>query len=108
MVKEKKRKLKNEVVGFAAVTLGVIAFMPLLWNTFSHKSTHSLHYGWLALRLAAASLWIWFAMSNQLVPNMVSAAIAIAVFIVLISVKIYWEGSGQAMHQNALKGTYAE
>ena len=99
MAKENKRKLKNENVGFAAVILGTIAFMPLLWNTFSHKSTHSLHYGWLILRLIVSFLWIWYGVSNQLLPNIISAVIAVVVFAVLIAAKYHWEGSGKSMHQ---------
>lgn len=107
--KKKDRKLKDEWAGFAAVVLGVIAFGPLIWNTFSYKSTHSLHYGWLILRLITSILWVWYGVANGLVPNVISAAIAIAVFVLLIGAKCYWESNGQAMHQqNALKGTYAE
>ena len=99
MVDEKNRKLKNEKIGFAAVILGGIAFIPLIWNTFSYKSTHSLHYGWLILRLIVSFLWVWYGVSNQLLPNVVSAVITVFVFISLIGAKMYWEGTGQAMHQ---------
>lgn len=107
--KKKNRRLKDEWVGFTAVILGVIAFGPLIWNTFNYQSTHSLHYGWLILRLITSILWVWYGVANNLPPNVISAAIAIVVFVLLIGAKWYWEENGLAMHQqNALKGTYSE
>jgi uncharacterized protein with PQ loop repeat len=99
MKEKKRRKLQKEWVGGLAAILGMFAFVPLLYNTTVYKSTHSLHYAWLILRIGVSALWIWYGVANDLVPNIVSATAAIAILLYLLTVKYYWESTGQAMHQ---------
>lgn len=89
-----------KLIGITAAIIGIIAFIPILINTTVHKSTHSLHYGWLALKLFASLLWLFYGISNKLTPNIISSVAALLFLVYLFGFKYYVESNNLAKHQN--------
>ena len=86
-------------IGLLAAIIGIIAFIPILINTTINKSTHSLHYGWLILKLISSLLWLYYGIKNKLTPTILSSITLILCFIYLISYKYYVECNNLAKHQ---------
>jgi len=95
-----RRELKKEWVGEIAAVIGIIAFIPLVWHVTSKKTTYSLHYAWLIIKIFAAVLWLVYGITNDLPPNITGSVAAIIILTYLLFIKIYYESSGQSIHQS--------
>jgi len=102
MTIDKKSEVKKyEWIGIAAVVLGAMAFVPLLWNFVYYRSTHSLHFAWLAFQIVISFLWLWYGIEKNIFPNILNSIIFIIAFVFLFTMKYYWESRGLAMHQTS-------
>ena len=91
---------KIEWVGLVAAGLGILRFVPLALQVTFRKATHSLHYLWLVIGIVAAVMWLLYGLANHLLPNIIGSIAAMVVMVYLGIIKIYYESTGQASHQN--------
>lgn len=93
--------IKSANIGYLAGIIGVIAYVPLLYNAIVNRTTQSLYYYWLFLALLSSSLWLYFGWQNSLTPTINHSTTVLIFLSILIGVKYYHESNGTARHMTS-------
>lgn len=88
-------KVSRQSVGIMAAIIGAIAILPLLHRVTFKRYTKCIGYLWLGLRLLTSVLWLYYGLSNRLLPNIIAGSIATIAFIYLIILKAWYEKTGR-------------
>lgn len=93
----------SQIYGYIAAFLSTLALIPLLINTTIQKSTDSLRYEWLIIKIVAGIMWFYYGITNNLIPNIISSLAVLSFLIYLTGIKYYYEYRGIAKHQTKCK-----
>jgi uncharacterized protein with PQ loop repeat len=94
-----KKEVRDEKIGYIAAALGIMAYVPLVYQVAFKKATHSLHYLWMIIGAVSSVLWMIYGVKNKLLPNIYGSAVVLTILLFLAITKIYYETTGQASHQ---------
>jgi uncharacterized protein with PQ loop repeat len=90
--------MKNVMFGTIASVIGIIAFIPLIYQSTVKKTTSGLTYKWLSLGMLSQFCWIMYGVSNRITPVMMSGFFLISSYIYLSILKYYYEKNGLDSH----------
>ena len=83
-----KCKIVNVPIGMFASIVGIIAIFPMVYNSSVHHAVKDIHYFWLILSLVSNLLWIYYGISNSLVPNIFNAVINFGIIAYMFRIKL--------------------
>ena len=82
----------TQLIGFAAATIGALAFLPQVVKTWRTRSSQDLSIGMLLALTTGASLWVWHGLKIGSAPVAAGNAVTLSLCLSLLVMKLRWDG----------------
>ena len=82
-----------QIIGFAAATIGALAFLPQVVKTWRTRSSADLSIAMLLALATATSLWVVYGLAIGSAPVVAGNAVTLLLSVVLLVLKRRWNGS---------------
>ncbi len=80
----------SDWAAYMAMTCALLAFLPSTVRIYQRKTSCDVSLFALALRVLAAGFWLYYAIANVFVPNMVSSSLSLSFTIIFLVVVVYY------------------
>ena len=77
-------------LGYAATLLGIISFIPILYNIFVTRNTSNFTYKNLALALVSNLLWFYYGLNSSSYAPLVSGVLYFLVYSFILYYKVFF------------------
>lgn len=78
---------ENIIVGYIASILGICSLFPLLLSVIKKQSTSEMPFAWMILLLSSSACWLYYGVSNDILPTKISSTVFTLTYIFLIYFK---------------------
>ena len=82
-----------DIVGYAATVIGTSLMLPQVYKSFKTKSVEDVSWGMLVMYFLNCSLWLTYGVLIVSTPLAMTNAIALAISVVQIGLKIRYSGT---------------
>ena len=80
----------SDWAAYIAMTCALVAFLPSSYRIWKRKTSCDVSLFAISLRVLAAGFWLYYAVSNAFVPNMVSSSLSLAFTLIFLSMVFFY------------------
>tara|TARA_Y100001972_G_scaffold81750_1_gene99414 strand:- start:1864 stop:2469 length:606 start_codon:yes stop_codon:yes gene_type:complete len=88
-----KHHFKYNWIGYTAGLIAIAGLSAQIEITYRRKTAGDLSYILIGSRILILSLWLWYGINNEIPPTIFSAVTGLILTIILLSLKIHYEGN---------------
>lgn len=82
--------ISKRSVGYAATLLGIVSFIPILYNIFVTRNTSNFTYKNLALALVSNLLWFYYGVDSSSYAPLISGVMYFLVYSIILYYKVFF------------------
>ena len=83
--------ISKQNIGYAATFLGIISFIPILYNIFVTKNTSNFTYNNLALALVSNFLWFYYGYHSSSYAPLISGILYFILYSFILYYKVFFK-----------------